>query len=304
MGVSKALVIFPGALGDFVCLLPALAALREMGFARTVLACKRELAPLVRAGGGADVLPIEGREASWLFHAEPPHEAAELYGSFDRIDCFSGVGIAEVENNVRRWAGSGGRVHPFRPLAAQHLAAHFFERVAGVRRSADDLRVELALPAEALEHARRRVAGLGRPLLLVHPGSGGRRKRWSRSGFAEIVARATTEGGVAVVCGPAETGEADDWRAHAIPVFDSLDLLEVASLAAVADRYLGNDSGISHLAGAVGAHGVVLFGPTDPALWRPLSPRLKALRLEPWAELDANASRASLDRVWSALERP
>jgi len=300
--VSKALVIFPGALGDFVCLLPALSALRDAGLGRIVLACKSDLAPLVRSAGVAEPIAIEGREASWLFHEEPPPEAEAFYGGFDRIESFSGAGVGEVERNLGRSAN--GRVHPFRPPPGTHLAVHFYERITGIRRTPDELRAELSLPADAVASARRRVAGLARPLLLVHPGSGGRRKRWSRTGFAKIAERAAHEGGVAVVCGPAESGEADDWRALSILVFDSLDLVEVASLATVADRYVGNDSGVSHLAAAVGAPGVALFGPTDPAVWRPLSARLVALRLEPWTDVDADASDAAVDRVWSAVRAP
>ena len=300
--MSKALVIFPGALGDFVCLLPAIAVLRDCGFGRIVLACKSDLAPLVRAAGIAEPIAIEGRETSWLFHADPPAEAAEFFAAFDRIESFSGAGVAEVERNLRRFTVS--RVHPFRPPPGMHMATHFHRRIAGVVRTADELRAELSLPDEHTAEARLRIAELARPLLLVHPGSGGRRKRWSRSGFAEIAARAARDGGVAVACGPAEIDEADDWRARGLRVFESLDLVEVASLAAVADRYLGNDSGISHLAAAAGARGVALFGPTDPAVWRPLSHRVTPLVLEPWTDVDDEASEAALDRVWSALHAP
>jgi hypothetical protein len=45
---------------------------------------------------------------------------------------------------------------------------------------------------------------------------------------------------------------------------------EVVEALAGAAAYVGNDSGPSHLAGALGTAGVVLFGPTDPARWRPL----------------------------------
>ena len=47
-----------------------------------------------------------------------------------------------------------------------------------------------------------------------------------------------------------------------------------------ASLYLGNDSGVSHLAAAWGAPGLVLFGPTDPACWRPLGPAVDVLRAE------------------------
>jgi len=301
--VKRALVVFPGALGDFVCLLPAIAEMRRAGFERIVLACKSDLAPLVAAGGIAEPMPIEGRQASWLFQAEPPREAEAFYSTFDRIESFSGAGIAEVEGNLRRWAGSRARVHPFRPPPRTHLAVHFLERTCGGCRAADEIVVELGLPADAVARAHRAVADLARPLLLVHTGSGGQSKRWSRSGFAEVVVRARQRGSVLVVTGPAEGAEeVAYWRARGIPVLEGIGLLELAALSAVADRYLGNDSGVSHLAAAVGACGVALFGPTDPALWRPLSPRIMSLRLEPWAEADEDAPAASLECVWSALE--
>ena len=61
-------------------------------------------------------------------------------------------------------------------------------------------------------------------------------------------------------------------------VASELSLLQVAALLSQADFYLGNDSGVSHLAGAVGARGVVLFGPTLPQQWRPLGGNLSIIR--------------------------
>ncbi|MFN8640815.1 MAG: glycosyltransferase family 9 protein [Candidatus Binatia bacterium] len=55
-------------------------------------------------------------------------------------------------------------------------------------------------------------------------------------------------------------------------------LARVAALLARAHRYLGNDSGISHLAGLVGARAVVIFGDTDPAVWAPAGATVRVLR--------------------------
>ena len=41
---------------------------------------------------------------------------------------------------------------------------------------------------------------------------------------------------------------------------------------------LGNDSGPSHLAAAMGLQTLVVYGPTDPALYRPLGPRVKVFK--------------------------
>jgi heptosyltransferase III len=68
-------------------------------------------------------------------------------------------------------------------------------------------------------------------------------------------------------------------------VLEGLDLVEVAATLAVCQSYLGNDSGISHLAAAVGTPVTALFGPTDPAVWRPLGPAVRVVRATAGSEL-------------------
>lgn len=56
----------------------------------------------------------------------------------------------------------------------------------------------------------------------------------------------------------------------------ALELL--AGLIAEAGLFVGNDSGVSHLAAAVGAKTLALFGPTNPALWRPLGENVRIVQ--------------------------
>ena len=62
-------------------------------------------------------------------------------------------------------------------------------------------------------------------------------------------------------------------------------LCQLADLLEGCDLYVGNDSGISHLAGLCGAPTLAIFGPTDPRLWRPLGPRVRVLRGQPLESL-------------------
>jgi ADP-heptose:LPS heptosyltransferase len=103
-----------------------------------------------------------------------------------------------------------------------------------------------------------------------------------------------------VVLGPAEEGEAT-WAEEGITVAAGLELVAVASLLACCDAYCGNDSGVSHLAAAVGACGVALFGPTDPECWRPLSSRIAAIRLEPWTGADGTPAPQAVETIERAL---
>jgi hypothetical protein len=266
------------------------------------LLCKGDLALLARATGIAEAEPIEDRRASWLFSPAPPPEADGFFGGFSAVESFTGKGVPEVERNLDRWRGNRGRAHSFRPLEPMHLARHFLRCIAP-----EEAWLELPEPRLSLSErpAALRALGVGRtgrPPLVVHPGSGGRAKRWSRAGFAEVARRAAGRGrDVVVLLGPAEATEAGEWRGPGIRVVVGLDLVTVATLLAASDGYLGNDSGVSHLAGASGARGVALFGPTDPQYWRPLSRRIRSLRVAPWHGYEEAAPAATVDAVDQAL---
>jgi ADP-heptose:LPS heptosyltransferase len=115
--------------------------------------------------------------------------------------------------------------------------------------------------------------------LVLHRGAGAAAKRWGTAGFADVAAWWRRRGGeVTELLGPAEADLAS------LPGADArraLPLPAMTELLAQAAAYVGNDSGPSHVAGALGVPGVVLFGPTDPARWRPLSSRLEVLRALP-----------------------
>jgi heptosyltransferase III len=288
-----ALAVFPGALGDFVCFLPAIEVLRARYGNRVALLCAGPLVDLARLAGVREVHAIEGREASWLFATTPPPQADRFYGRFEAIECFTGFGVPEVQRNVERW--SAGRVHRFRPVERVHFAVHCLRAIGVAAETPPE--VELALdPGEA-----RPLAGLPlnrAPRLVVHPGSGGLAKRWSRIGFRAVLERWRSEVGNAdVVLGPAECSEIATWTIAGVRPVVPANVLDLARWLRRADVYLGNDSGASHLAAAVGRRGIALFGPSDDALWGPLGPCLRVCRPVPWSGLDDVPPPGAIDQV-------
>jgi len=266
------------------------------------LLCKGDLVPLAHAAAVAEAEPIEDRRASWLFTEEPPAEADRFFRAFASIDSFTGAGVGEVERNLHRWQGPNGRAHPFRPHDRVHLAVHFLRAVAPERHWSSPPEVRFSLDPQLCERSVGLFAGVRRALLVIHPGSGSLAKRWSRSGFREIARRwRERAGAVVVVLGPAEEGEADAWTEEGITVAAGLDLVGVASLLARCDAYLGNDSGVSHLAAAVGTRGAALFGPTDPECWRPLSSRISSIRVEPWTGRDGAPAPQAVETIERAM---
>ena len=85
-----------------------------------------------------------------------------------------------------------------------------------------------------------------------------------------------------------------------------LDLPTVAAIARLAAAFVGNDSGVSHLAAAVGTPGVVIFGPTDPARWRPLGPagtQIDILRREPIDSIEVAEVAGALSKFVEQRQR-
>ena len=144
----------------------------------------------------------------------------------------------------------------------------------------------LALRPEDVDAARWMASqcGLepGRYVLLM-PGSGSRDKNWPAKNYLELARHLSLRGAVVAVLGPAEE--------RLRPVFSTIPnicnppLGTLGGLARLSAAFIGNDSGVSHLAAASGAPGVVIFGPTDPARWRPAG-AVTVLRRMPLRELD------------------
>lgn len=110
---------------------------------------------------------------------------------------------------------------------------------------------------------------------LVHPGSGSPRKNWPVERFVELSHRLERAGRRIVwIRGPAEMGQPEVWAGERI---DRPSLQALAATLAASRLFIGNDSGVSHLAAAVGAAVVTLFGPTRAEVWRPDGPRVRVV---------------------------
>jgi len=117
-------------------------------------------------------------------------------------------------------------------------------------------------------------AALGGPVIGLHPGCGAAQsfKRWGRSKFAELVRRLSQDHGATAILfgGPEETALAEAVAGeHGRVVAGRLSLLETAALIEQCDMFISNDSGLMHVAAAVGTPTVGIFGPTRPEKNRP-----------------------------------
>ncbi len=109
----------------------------------------------------------------------------------------------------------------------------------------------------------------------MHPGSGSPAKDWPFDRFVEAARRLSPGRPWLLVLGPAEDDVAPP--ADAL-VARGLPLRRLGAVVARAGLFLGNDSGVAHLAAACGTTTLSLFGPTDPAQWSPVGRAVRTLR--------------------------
>ncbi len=179
--------------------------------------------------------------------------------------------------------------------------------LASVGALADDARrwCEPVAPPDALVEEGRRLLvaagwdGRGR-LVVVHPGAGAVAKRWPAEGFATILERLRPAAALAFAIhqGPADGAAVAALRARftgPAVVLDEPSLPRLAGVLGCATVYLGNDSGVSHLAAALGTPSVILFT-RDNLAWRSWEPRANALVVA-----TASVDRADLGRVLAAM---
>ncbi len=118
---------------------------------------------------------------------------------------------------------------------------------------------------------------LSEKIVVIHPGSGGLHKCWHLDNFLTIAKELGREKmEVVFLLGPAETDRFSKATIEKITsvakCLTHLPLTQLLGLLTCADGFVGNDSGITHLAAGSGARTMVVFGPTDPNLYRPLGP--------------------------------
>jgi len=117
----------------------------------------------------------------------------------------------------------------------------------------------------------------------IHPGAGKIRNRWDVSNFAQAAnsLHQTYNAKIIINCGSNEHLLVDSLvvQLKCEPIiFENLDLRQLAALISRYDLFLCNDTGVLHVAAAVGTPLVVIFGPTDPLQWKPIGERFIAVR--------------------------
>lgn len=245
------LVVHVGGIGDFLLSCPALAGLAEEGPV-TLLGHQGRLNLAVAGGIAEQAVSTAAVDFSSAFN-EPSRRLAEWLARFDRAVVWIGDD-GTLEEAFHRCGVREVRCFPgLPPQDWPRHASEYYLHCLGLGERAV-LRLSLP-PAEAKQD------------VVIHPGSGGAKKNWPLERFEAVAAILKIQGRAVHWClGPAE---AEAGIVVPGPVLEAGSLVELGQALAAARLYIGNDSGITHLAAAVGCPTLAVFGPTDPAVWAP-----------------------------------
>jgi heptosyltransferase-3 len=286
----RLLLIIPGAIGDFILTLPSVVWIcRKLKPAWLEIWAERVNLELAEATVGVNRTRalVETGIDRW----PPPQPLLECLKSFDKVVSWRGA-------NHLEWR---------EVLEQHHPAIHFLTRVpADSPTHAMDFRTsqvetlfgaapdfppypEITIPQETFQFAQdylSRELAVGLPVVMIHPGASGPRKRWPAARFAELVSHLAEQPCSTLLAeGPLDVQSVQEVlsRLHAngmtgVPRVVRVDpLICLAALIQQCAVYIGNDSGISHLAAATGTPTLAIFTDTDPAIWAPRGPRVEVL---------------------------
>ena len=288
-----------GALGDTLLTFPALYALRKQWpDAHITLICRADVHALALTSGLVD-RTLSHELAAWtcLFDGgvSPSDLAREIFAGADLALVWALDAGGEIASRLRALGVQQALVAepPPRAGSRRHVALQVLGLASPTgychsRWCCEHFQGEpppLGWQREAQDEADsvwKRMQGelAGRPAIAIHPGSGGARKRWPPGHFAALIRDVRHDYAPTLIAGPqdAEIVAQVIAEAGATP---SVRDLSVAGLAVFLSRcalYVGNDSGVTHLAGLLGVTTVALFGPTEPELWAPLGPYVVTLQ--------------------------
>jgi heptosyltransferase-2 len=277
---GKILVIRGGAIGDFILTLPALTALREQ-FPEAYLEVLGypHIIQLALAGGLVDkVCSIEARALAAFFarNGDLSEDMVDYFSEFDLILSYLYDPDEIFKTNICRcsvaqFISGPHRANDSSGVHASKVYLKPLERLA-IFEPDSVPRLKLTSQAPALDR------------IALHPGSGSDRKNWPEPAWAELLQQLLHSHplNLLLVGGEAE-GERLQRLAAALPldrvkVAQSLPLAELGRLLERCSAFIGHDSGISHLAAALGLPGLLLWGETSEAVWRPPSQKMIVVR--------------------------
>lgn len=267
----RLMVVHQGALGDIALTFPTMVLLRRT-FGRIHMVCRGEVGRLAVRLGVVDAATTTESAAFASLYGTPSDSIMKQLRDHDAVLLFS---FSEALEAAVRGIGPDAVVRiPPRPVpdAPVHVAPWILAEVKAAGLLSPDVPAEPPF-FKKCAHGER-PAG---PVVL-HPGSGSPMKNWPMDRFLALGDRLSKAGrSVEFLSGPAEEKLAASLERTGFPLRTFPELTDLADWLSGSAGFVGNDSGVSHLAGYLGVPTVAIFGPSNPQQWRPWGPAASAV---------------------------
>ncbi|MFQ6108257.1 MAG: glycosyltransferase family 9 protein [Candidatus Aminicenantales bacterium] len=296
-----------GGLGDLLVAFPSIYLLRRaLSPCWLSLVCRKDYGQILEETGVIDeCISSDDRRLAPFFSNRPRFDEGQSrwLQRFDRI-----LGWMQKERTLRvdsSWLSSHRENSRFfipENQSQEQLSRFFFQKTKaflgrnGVR--TPDFKKCIRLPLSRCQREEGRgllkeSSADGHTIAVVHPGSGSRKKCWPFRNFLRIIHRLHLNHVPGVmVTGPAEEWIKEEWENRGLPRgwtwMENPSLEKLPGLLAEASFYLGNDSGITHLAAACGTRTLALFRKELELLWRPYG-RVTVLSSHSLEEIDTES---------------
>jgi heptosyltransferase-3 len=298
--VRQAAIIHPGAIGDCILVLPLVHYLKETcGYHAIDLIAHADYVRFYPGRTAVDqIRSIESLPLHRLFAPldeftiEKNDVLVEAFSKYEQVISFLGSDTDTFEQNLlfaihcshsgdtTMMPLSGAENGPVSSFYIRHFAQQ-----NGLELPAEPHLTNLWITGLSQDMAAgtdilcRSGIGPQESVCVIQPGSGSDSKCWPLEHFQAITELVLSQHLKPVfLLGPTEIerlSEQDIQKIQsAAPLLTDLSLENVLAVISCADCFIGNDSGISHLAGAMGKKTIAIFGPTHPAQYRPLGPNV------------------------------
>ena len=280
MTKTQILVIHHGALGDVVSTFPALLRLKKLYGSLSII-CQSSIGQLSQELNIVDKwFPLEAAAFATLYggHIDPMVKNNLL--SYQKIVLFSRS--IPLEKTLLSISNEVYRIKP-RPDLGQkiHVTQHILSKLVRFR-LLEALDKDTHMMLFSSVYSDRRNLQYNPSKIIIHPGSGSRKKCWPISNFVKVALSMAANGKQPeFIFGPAEYDlyerflklDTVNATVHKIE-----QLTELAGLIKTGGGFIGNDSGVSHLAAFIGLPTVAVFGPSDPEIWKPMGRAVTVVR--------------------------
>lgn len=232
-----------------------------------------------------EVRSIESAALAKFFakDAELPSDLVAYFASFDFILSYLYDPDKIFEANVRKTGATNFLAGVSKLDNSDHAARQLARPLATLGLSLADPAARIfptETDRESIQHFRRSDGQ--KFVVAIHPGSGSETKNWPLENWIRLGDILLSKGRPLLVVAGEADGERTQklkaaWRGKPVQFAENLPLPQVAALLE-GMLFVGHDSGISHIAAAAGARCILLFGPTDSAIWAPANDNVTVLR--------------------------